>query len=261
MLLTVALASIALSQSGLTQPAEGLAMQVMVPLERGLGYLAAPLASGLGGITRLFDLQKENQQLREEVLRLTQEVVRLREAELENRRLQELLWLRDKNPDLRFVGARVIGADSSNLIQSLLIDKGSADGVEKGMAVVAAEGLVGRVSQVYANSARVLLITDPSSSVSAMIQPSHALGMVRGRPGSRLAMEYLSEGRNVAAGDLVLTSGLGGNFPKGLLIGQVKSIRRNDVELFQELSLEPAVAFRQLEEVMVVVGNQPLPED
>jgi rod shape-determining protein MreC len=126
------------------------------------------------------------------------------------------------------------------------------------MPVLTDAGLVGRISQVNRNAAQVMLLTDPSSSVSALIQRSRATGMVQGRLGAELVMRYIPQTETVVVGDVVLTSGLGGTFPKRLVIGQITQVRHDDVEMFQEATIAPAVDLYDLESVMVLLNFDPI---
>jgi rod shape-determining protein MreC len=126
------------------------------------------------------------------------------------------------------------------------------------MPVLTAQGLVGRISEVSAGSSKVMLITDSSSSVSALIQRSRATGMVQGYPGGELIMRYIPQGDQVQPGDIVITSGLGANFPKRLVIGQVVSVENADVQMFQEARLVPAVNLHDLEFVLVLLNFSPI---
>jgi rod shape-determining protein MreC len=182
------------------------------------------------------------------------ENVRLREAEIENATLREQLGFKEANPDFRLVAAEVIGRDPSNFLEYILIDRGSSDGITANMPVVTSQGLVGRIVEVYPRSSRVLLITDPSSSVNALIQSSRATGVVQGQTDGSLVMRYIQQGEEVKVGDLVLTSGLGGHFPKRLIVGQVTSVRQRDVEPFQEAEVKPTVQFNHLEIVLIITN-------
>jgi rod shape-determining protein MreC len=212
---------------------------------------------GLGRINRLADLEEQNEALRHENLMLRHELTLLQEARIENETLRRQLNFKSAVPNYQLLSAEVIGHDPSNLLQSLIIDRGHKDGIEVGMPVLAAEGLVGRISETSANSSKVMVLTDPSSSVSSMIQRSRATGLVQGHIASELYMRYIPPGDTVDPGDMVLTSGLGGNFPKRLVIGQVSSVDRQDVQMFQEARIIPAVNLRNLEVVMVLLNFTP----
>jgi rod shape-determining protein MreC len=126
------------------------------------------------------------------------------------------------------------------------------------MPVLTHRGLVGRVTEAAPHSSKVLLITDPSSAVNALIQDSRATGVVQGLVGQGLTMRYIQQTEEITPGDLVLTSGLGGNFPTRLIIGQVTSVTKKDVELFQEATVRPSVDFGRLEMVMVLTSFEPI---
>ncbi|MBU1879850.1 MAG: rod shape-determining protein MreC, partial [Chloroflexi bacterium] len=199
-------------------------------------------------------LRQQIAELERERDALLAENVRLREAERENVVLREQLGYQQAHPQLELLPAQVVGRDPTNLLRTLLIDKGAEDGVRAEMVVVTPRGLVGRIDHVGSNWAQVLLITDMSSSVNAMVQRSRATGVVQGYVGGRLVMRYIPQGESVVINDLILTSGLGGAFPKGLLIGQVTEVRQKDIEMFQEAEIQSIVNFYRLEQVLVVLN-------
>ncbi len=256
--LLLAVGGILLSHIPFLAPFERGIMKGIEPLQRAANHIANPIESFFETLARARDLKTESEKQQEEIERLTQEVVRLRELEFENRRLQTLLNYQMENPVYEFLSATIIARDPSNLLQRIIIDKGIEDGVKEGMVVVADGGLAGKVIKSYATSAKVLLITDPSSVVNAMIQNSHALGVVRGKPASSLMMEFISQNKGVVVGDFVITSGLGGGYPKGLLIGRVVEISGDDMDPFFELRLEPAVQLNRLEDVIIITNFLPI---
>ncbi len=254
---------------GVTQPfwasrvdgaALGRLWDAILPGTDAAGDLARPVAGVLSGLGRLRELEEETQQLRAELDRLRGELTRLREVEAENQRLRELLGARPRNPNFQFLLADVIGREPGPFVEAVIVNKGSQDGVEPGMVVVGAAGLVGKVVRVSAGTARVLLLTDPSSAVAARIQRSDArevTGLVVGQGQGRLVMRYIAQGEPLQVGDQVVTSGLGETFPKGLAIGRVAQVRRLDVEPFQEALIEPAVALGRLENVLIITNFRP----
>ena len=253
---------IALRETGRLQPVEGLAVDLVVPLQQGLSRFGNRVASMIETVRQLDSLQGENKELRDLVDQLMIENVRLSEAATENEILRQQLNFKRKNPsfDIRSadVIGRVIGRDPSNILQVLIIDVGARDGVAPGMPVVTAQGLVGHITEVSGRSARVLLITDASSSVNALLQRSRATGVAQGQIGGNLVMRYIAQGEDVQVGDIVLTSGLGGNYPKRLVIGQVTDVRQRDIDLFQEAEVRPTVNFGRLEVVMVITDFTPI---
>jgi rod shape-determining protein MreC len=154
--------------------------------------------------------------------------------------------------------ARVIGQESNNFLDFIMLDLGSEHGVGVGMPVLTDQGLVGRISEVTNTTSKVLLVTDASSAVNAILQSSRVNGVVRGNPGGDLLMDYIPQGVVFSVGEIVLTSGLGGNFPKGIPIGQVTEVRQRDIDVFQQAVVRPTVDFSSLELVTVVTNFDPL---
>jgi len=199
----------------------------------------------------LRSVRQENVQLREEIQGLETRLRELGEARRENQRLKTLLDLREKQP-FHVTPAVVIGKDATNWFHSVLIDRGSRYGVARHMVVIASGGLVGQAVDVAPSSARVQLITDPVSSVGVLLQNSRATGLLVGAQSGRLRIRYLPVRADVRAGEPVITSGLGGVYPKGILVGKVVAIDKRSGALFQEATVEPSVDFSRLEEVLVV---------
>jgi rod shape-determining protein MreC len=256
--LSLALTGAVLERTGRLEPMKDLVAQLTTPVQQGLTSLAGRITN----IRRFFiDVQAcraENEELQALVDRLIIENVRLREAEIENVTLREQLNFKQANPSFELLSAQVIGRDPTALLRHLIIDRGSAEGVAVGMPVLTHRGLVGRITETNPHSSKVLLITDVSSSVNALIQESRATGVIQGRIGQGLVMRYVQQAEEIGVGDLVLTSGLGGNFPTRLIIGQVTAVTKKDVELFQEAEVRPAANFDELEMVMVLTSFVPI---
>ncbi|HQP46070.1 MAG TPA: rod shape-determining protein MreC, partial [Flexilinea sp.] len=153
--------------------------------------------------------------------------------------------------------AAVIGVDPSPFLQYILIDKGSDDGIAYNMPVVTEKGLVGRISAVTASAARVQLITDAGSLVNAHVVEADADGVVRGSVTADLTIEMVSPEAELQAGQIVQTSGLGGNFPAEVVIGQILNVNKLENELFQSASIQPAEDFSNLQAVLVVANFRP----
>jgi rod shape-determining protein MreC len=253
---------IALNEAGYLEPLEGLILRLIAPLQARL----AQVVETSGGLFRaardLRDLRQRNEALEAENAELLIENVELKEALQENIELRVLLDFREKNPGFQFVGsevkAPVIGRDPSNFLNYLIIDAGTDQGVEKGMPVAVPRGLVGRVQSVGRNWAKVLLITDPRSSVSALIQTSRVTGQVQGQVSGDLLMKYVSQKQQIHENEIVLTSGLGGNLPKGLVIGQITRVEQRDSDMFQQATVRPTVDFERLEMVLIIVSFEPV---
>jgi rod shape-determining protein MreC len=263
-LIVLALAAVALYRAGAWAPIENGLAAVTTPVQEAVNAVISRLGA-IGQTARdLRDLRQRNQDLEAENARLLLEIVRLREIEVEAGLQRDLLSFAQGRPAFDIQGAhvvgRVIGRDPSNLQRTVTLDVGRRDGIERNMPVITARGLVGRISQVGESWSRVLLITDVSSSVNAVAQSTRATGLVQGTVDGLPVMRDIPQADTVSVGDTVFTSGLGGNFPRQLLIGQIVSVQRNDYDLYQTAVVQPTVDFDRLEMVLVVTDFEPIEE-
>ncbi|MBX3015438.1 MAG: rod shape-determining protein MreC [Caldilineaceae bacterium] len=186
----------------------------------------------------------------------------LREVEHENAEMRSLLQFAQTRPGLELRGAqivaRVIGQESTNFLDYIEIDLGARHNIAVGMPVVTEQGLVGRISEVNDATSKVLLITDPSSAVNAILQNSRLNGVIRGAPNGDLLMDFIPQGPVFRVGEVVLTSGIGIRFPKGIPIGQVIERRQRDIDIFQQAVVRPSIDFSSLELVAIVTNFDPL---
>ena len=203
-------------------------------------------------------LSQLNDQLEAEVARLQSQIIELQQQNSELQVLSALLDFARTHSDNEYITAAVIGRDISPFLHYVIINRGSDDGLRRGMPVVSSQGLVGRVAAVTGGGARVQLITDPDTAINVRIQPSGAEGLIQGSITGDIKIEAIAQDAKIQSGDLVLTSGLGGNYPPDILIGQVSGVRQRPVELFQTASVEPVVDFSQLEIVLVIVNFKPV---
>ncbi|MCW5873421.1 MAG: rod shape-determining protein MreC [Anaerolineales bacterium] len=203
-------------------------------------------------------LRQENAQLRAENAQLQTEIVTLQQQVTEGELLSALLDFARARPENAYQAAGVIGQDPSPFLHYIIINRGSDDGIRRGMPVVSQQGLVGRVVQVTATAARVELITDPGSQVSVRMQPSEVDGLLSGSVTTQLGIDLIPLDANLQSGDLVFTSGIGGVYPGNILVGQISNVRREATALFQTASVQPAVDFSRLEIVLIIVNFQPL---
>ncbi len=234
-------------------PLENAVLLTAAPIESALQDATRPVADFVNNLTDVNRLSQENQALREEIEQLTGENARLREEQTELLHFRQLVDVRDSQAEDTFIAANVFAREPSNLKDAIAIDRGRADGLQEGMVVITQQGsLVGSVSRVLNDVAWVTLITDPTSAVSALIQESRTPGVVVGDADGVLTMEFVEETADVKEGDLVLTSGLGGSYPQGELIGQVVEVRRAAQELFQAVRVQPLAEFSRLEAVLVL---------
>ena len=251
------LLAVALGQMGYLQPVRNATRTLLVPFQAGLTTVGADLSDLILSARDLRNLRQRNAELQAEANRLSVENARLIEVERENQRLRQLLNFTRSNPWYDYKAAaivgRKIGEDTSNLLFSIFVDVGARDGVATGMPIITDRGLVGRVVAVGPNVAEVLLLIDPASAVNARVQNSRVTGIVRGNIDGGLVMERIPQGETISPGDIVLTSGLGGNFPDKLVIGQITEVSQRDSDLFQSARIRPTVDFGKLEEVIVII--------
>jgi rod shape-determining protein MreC len=225
-----------------------------------VSYGAYDWFSGLiNRYVNLIDVADNNVKLTSRLNALESVNSRLVEIEKENIRLQSLLQARQAVISAT-ISARVIGYDPSGWVQSVTINRGSVDGVVVGGAVIDGAGVVGKVISVSPNSARVLLIIDRSSSVDGIIQETRARGVIDGTGVSLCEFRFVNEYDEVRIGDKVITSGMDGIFPKGLVLGVVTGVGKNPGGLFKSIKVTPSVGFSKLEDVLVLIGpiEQPI---
>lgn len=201
------------------------------------------------------DLKVENRGLHAEVERLRVASLQAGELREENNRLRRLLALKERLP-LETLSGEVIGKDWGGWVRSLTVNRGRGAGVARLTPVIVPAGLVGRVVTVRTNAAVIQLLNDPASTVGAVVQRTRAQGMVEGEPGGGLRLKFLArEGAGVQAGDLIVTSGVGGLFPRGLPVGRVSAVEERASGLFRYAGLAPVVDFARVEEVLLLVGQ------
>ncbi len=201
------------------------------------------------------DLRAENRTLREEVERLRVETLQAAEVREENSRLRRLLALKEQLP-LETLPGEVIGKEWGGWVRSLTINRGRSDGIARLTPVIVPDGVVGRVVAVRAHAAVIQLLNDPSSTVGGVVQRTRTPGVVEGKPGGGLRFKFLArEGGGVQSEDFVVTSGLGGLFPKGLPVGQVTRVEDRGSALFHYADLAPTVDFARVEEVLLLIGG------
>ena len=233
-------------------------LELMAPLERAGTFASRTVADAWASASGLLRARDEAEALRARVRRLEQDTARLAETEAENARLRTLLDFR-KTLGGTLLTTRVIGHDAAGLSRTLVVDQGSAAGVAKGAAVLAPEGIVGQVFQVSPHAARVLLVSDHNSGVDAVVQRTRGRGIVEGTADGRCGLKFVKRTEDLQVGDLVVSSGLDGIFPRGLPIGRIQAVDKQGQGLFQYAQIDPAVDVERLEEVLVMVGAPPAP--
>ena len=205
------------------------------------------------GYLFLTKVKEENRLLLRTIKIQNERLIRANEALLENDRLRALLEMKERLPGAT-VAVSVIGEDVTPWFRTVVINRGSQNGIREGLPVVALSGIVGQVIKVGATSAKVLLLTDHASAMSATIQRSRARGVVKGKGGELCSLEFASRLDDIKLGDIVVTSGIGGVYPKGIPIGEVTMVKKGEYGIFQTVTVRPAVNLSRLEELLVLVS-------
>lgn len=237
-------------------PAGRVVVELLSPLQRGVVGAADAVAGVWHGYINLVGVRQQNERLRAEVRRLQAEIVRYREDRLASGRLSKLLAFKEA-AGLDLLSAQVVGRSATPWFRTVMIDRGSRDGVVRGMAVVVPEGVVGRVISVSGGHAKVLLANDRNSAIDALVQRSRVQAIFVGTGDGMGALKYAARRDDLRRGDLVVSSGLGGVFPKGLPLGVVEEVATERAGVFKAVRVRPTVDFGSLEEVMLVTAAQP----
>ncbi|WP_354003479.1 rod shape-determining protein MreC [Collinsella tanakaei] len=219
-----------------------------------VGSVVATPFNAVGNIfANLTASQETLSDLKDQNAQLTAQVAELSEAQQTAQRLESLLGLQSTY-NLQSTAARIIGSSSDAWSQTVTIDKGTLDGLTLGMPVCNAYGVIGQITEVALNSSTVLLINDETSGVSAMVQSSRAQGVLRGQADGTLRLEYVPVDAQVASGDIVITSGIGGVFPKGLPLGTVSSVEKSDNDVYYTIVVRTQATTENNEEVLVITS-------
>ena len=214
------------------------------------GFINAP-----GDLARIrqrnVELEAENSHLQIQIIELQQQVI---EAEV----LSTLVDYARSRSENRYTAAAVIGYDTSPFMRYVIINRGSDDGLRRGMPVVTNQGLVGQIAAVTARAARIELIIDPASLINVYLQQADTEALLKGQVTGDVELDMIPQSASVQAGDLVVTSGLGGNYPPNIVVGQVTNVRKRDFDLFQTAGVQPAVNFEDLQILLVIINFQPV---
>lgn len=203
-------------------------------------------------------LRQKNSLLEAENSRLQVQIIELQQQVSEAQLLSTLVDYERRHVENQYIAASVIARDVSPFMHYVIIDRGSDDGLRKGMPVITQQGLVGSIAAVTAGAARVQLINDPGSSINVVLQQSDVEAVLKGLLTGEIELDMINQNATVQPGDLVMTSGLGGNYPANIVIGQVVTVRSEASELFQTASVQPAVDFSQLAIVLIITNFQPI---
>jgi rod shape-determining protein MreC len=260
LILSITIVSITLKKEHIFVKLEVPVINLLSPAQKVLSRVGYSIKENLDVIPQLFYLKEENENLKKQVAELLQYKQNIIEYQRENADLRTLLGFKERSFQYDLEAAEVIARDPSNWFNVILIDKGEEHGLTKDMAVITDKGLVGYITSTASNTSKVVLITDERSSVSAMMQRTRDNGMVKGTidpaPSGYLKMEFLPQDANLVKGDIVISSGLGGLIPKGIIIGEIAEANKESYELMQYAIIRPAVDFLKLERVFVIKGEK-----
>jgi len=222
------------------------------PLQKTISFTTTNIDTVLSYYIFLINLKKENTALKKKNNLLKEKIFQLREMAIANTRLRTLLRFREE-VKLPMIPAEVVAYDPSSWFKTILINKGSNNNIAKNMPIVTSDGILGRVMEVSKSTARLLLITDHRSAVDAIVQRTRAKGILVGNVDKTCNLKYVFRSDDVNLGDYIISSGLGGIFPKGLPLGKVSRIKKDNYGMFQEVKVTPMVSFNKLEELFIVV--------
>jgi rod shape-determining protein MreC len=238
-------------------PVEQLVIEITAPLQKFIRISSETVEKAWLKYLRFVDLQEENTHLKKELDDLRMQNDLYRELASTHARLRELLQFKEsiRSP---MAAAQVIGRDPTGWFESILIDKGTHKGLGLNMPVVDARGVIGRVVAVSPNYSKVLLIIDQNSAVDCLIQRTREKGILKGLPSQLCRLHYVSRAADVAVGDKIVTSGLDRIYPKGLPVGEVTEVVDTPWEFFKDVRVKPSADFSKLEEVLVLLKEDPL---
>ena len=249
---------IALALGGYFSSGSNIFTSSLITVQSWFSSRFAALQDFLTAPRDIASLRQRNSELEAEVAQLQAQVIQLQQEVGETEILAALVDFSRANPENQYRAAVVIGRDPSPFLQYIIINRGSNDGILRGMPVVTDQGLVGRVDAVIADAARVQLITDPAANVNIRLQNAEEEASLVGSVTGDLTLELVPQDASLERGDLVLTSGLGGGYPPDLIVGQVVNVRSRDFDLFQQATVQPVVDFNGLQIVLIVVNFKPV---
>ena len=258
-LAAVAVVLLLLHEGGQLQPIENVVQVVLSPIERVASGVFGGVGNLFGAVRDLNELRERNAELEKQNQDLLTEIAQLRGLQGENSSLRELLNFTQENPTYKYQPAAVIGRDPSPYLRYITINAGSREGLKPGMPVVTAGStLIGRVADVGFRSAKVQLLNDLSSAVNVRLQTTDVTGLAQGQQDGSLLVQYLPLNTEVITNDIALTSGLGGNLPRNLVVGQVTGVDKKDFEVAQSAQLRPAADYDRLDVVLVITNFEPI---
>jgi rod shape-determining protein MreC len=252
MLLALNLVSIGVKPGDFAQRPVTVVLTALTPVQDTLNSFAHGSTGFVRNYFDLVNVRRNNERLKSQLAQTKSDQSRVVELETENRHLSDLLDLKDVLGGGDAVGANVIGSDANSLAHTLMLGQGSSAGVKPGMAVLSFRGVVGKIIATSAHASRVLLIDDHNAALDAFDQRTRTRGIVAGIVDDGLTMKYVDRSQEVRPSDVIVTSGLDGIFPRGLLVGTIKTVKGEGPGMFLNVSISPAVDFRSLEQVLII---------
>lgn len=225
------------------------------PVQAGISWLLEQTTATFENYIYLWHTHRDNLALQEENRKLLNTIANLRETQQENLRLRKLLNF-DEKFKLQSAVARVISKDVTNEFRSVRINRGESSGIKKNMAVVTEEGIVGRILRTTQNTSDVVTLLDPLSAVDVIDERSRARGIIEGLTEDLCQLKYTVRTDDIVLGDLLVSSGLGGIFPKGIVVGTVAKVYKKPFGISQDVEVQPSVNFSKLEEVLVILNGE-----
>ncbi len=254
----VAIGILALALSGVFTSLSRLVVSPLTSLQTWVSQQYQGVEIFVSASQDIREIRQQYTELEAENARMQAQIVELQQQLVEYEILSALLEFARANPEHKYIGASVIGRDPSPFLNYIIINRGSDDGLKRGMPVVTQNGLAGRVVQVTAAGARVSLITDPVTRINVRIEPSRSAAVLAGSITGDITLEQIPQEADVNPGNLILTSGLGGNYPANIIIGQVTSVKSRENDLFQSASVQSVTDFDDLNIVLVIINFNPI---
>ena len=257
-LLLIIVGVLALALGGFLAPVLKVAFQPLIGAQQWLSSKYLAIVEFFTIPRDVATLRQSNTELQNKVSGLETQLIQMQQQLQELQVLSSLLDFARSNPESQYVAASVIGRDPVPFLRFVQIDRGSDDGLRHGMPVVTQQGLVGRIDAVTAGAARVQLITDSNTAVNVRLESSGIEAMLVGSVTGEVSLQQVPQGLTLTPGELILTSGLGGNYPPGIVIGQVVTVRKRENDLFQTASIQPAVDLTNLPAVLAITNFKPV---
>lgn len=232
-----------------------IVLEAVAPVQKVFNFSIKGIKDNWSRYIFLVGIEEENKNLNKKINELKAVIISYQESYQEAQRLKKLLSITD-NYKYNFISARVIGREQAALSRVVLINKGSSDGLRAGMPVVAPPGLIGRLVDVSWHVSRVALFIDENSNIDAIVQRNRTQGIISGAGSRGMIFKYISKTQDVKEGDIIVSSGMGGVFPKGMLIGQVIGVDRKDAGLFLKINVAPYTDLSKLEEILILSNDE-----